>query len=86
MRATAEFVVPRSIPITGPLIFFLSSAYPLRNCEVKGALKVEARGTTDVARGNICRKSKLVTLYDELSRASTYAAPDPCGKHGDSFL
>ena len=55
MTATAEFVVPRSIPMMGPftlpLSALVSSAYPLRNCDVKGAryaddLKVDvARGT-----------------------------------------
>lgn len=55
ITATAEFVVPKSIPIMGPftlpLSAFVSSAYPLLNCDVIGAryaddLKVEvARGT-----------------------------------------
>lgn len=54
MTATAELVVPKSIPMMGPLTLppsaFVSSAYPLRNC-VRGAryaddLKVDvARGT-----------------------------------------
>ena len=37
MTATAELVVPRSIPMMGPLTLSPSSAYPLRNCDVSGA-------------------------------------------------
>lgn len=40
IKATAEFVVPRSMPITAPLTFFspASSAYRLMNDEPSGAL------------------------------------------------
>lgn len=40
IKATAEFVVPKSIPMTAPLTFFspTSSAYRLINDEPRGAL------------------------------------------------
>ena len=39
MTATAELVVPRSIPMTAPLTFsFEPSAYPRLNVELKGDL------------------------------------------------
>jgi len=53
MTATAELVVPRSIPITAPLTFsFEPSAYPRRKVELKGDLMTGcADRTAEVARG-----------------------------------
>ena len=53
MTATAEFVVPRSMPMTEPLTFSPSSAYPRTNDEPKGDLMAGAcaRRTAEVARG-----------------------------------
>lgn len=56
MSATAELVVPRSIPITGPLTFSslsIFSAYDLLNDELMGALYAEER-RVEVARGAAC--------------------------------
>jgi hypothetical protein len=54
MTATAELVVPRSIPMTAPLTF--SSAYPRLNVELRGDLMVGwARRTDEVARGRKVR-------------------------------
>lgn len=57
MTATAELVVPRSIPMIGPFTFplsaFVSSAYPRRNCDVRGARRADDR-KEDVARGIAC--------------------------------
>jgi len=56
MSATAELVVPRSIPITGPLTFSslsIFSAYVLLNDELMGALYAEER-RVEVARGAAC--------------------------------
>lgn len=53
MSATAELVVPRSIPITGPLTFSslsIFSEYALLNVELMGALYAEER-REEVARG-----------------------------------
>nr|POE88001.1 hypothetical protein CFP56_11230 [Quercus suber] len=54
MTATAELVVPKSIPMTWPLTFSPSltfSAYPLRNCDVMGARMADDL-SVDVARDN----------------------------------
>jgi hypothetical protein len=56
MSATAELVVPRSIPITGPLTFSslsIFSAYDRLNDELMGALYAEER-RVEVARGAAC--------------------------------
>lgn len=57
MTATAEFVVPKSIPMMGPLTLplsaLVSSAYPLRNCDVIGARYADDL-KVDVARGTAC--------------------------------
>lgn len=56
MRATAELVVPKSIPMTGPLTFSslsIFSAYDLLNVEVMGDLYAEER-REEVARGTAC--------------------------------
>lgn len=57
MTATAEFVVPRSIPMMGPftlpLSALVSSAYPRRKCDVKGARYADDL-KMDVARGTAC--------------------------------
>jgi hypothetical protein len=53
ITATAELVVPRSMPMTCPLTFSPSlnfSAYPLRNCDAIGVLKADDL-KEDVARG-----------------------------------
>jgi hypothetical protein len=56
MTATAELVVPKSMPMTEPLTFSLdSSAYPLTNDEPKGERMAGARRTADVARGRKVR-------------------------------
>jgi hypothetical protein len=50
-------VVPRSIPITGPLTFSslsIFSAYDLLNDELRGALYADER-RVEVARGAACR-------------------------------
>lgn len=56
ITATAELVVPRSIPMIGPFTFplsaFVSSAYPRRNCVI-GARRADDR-KVDVARGTAC--------------------------------
>ena len=55
ITATAELVVPRSIPMTEPLTFSLdSSAYPRTNDEPKGVRRAGARRTAWVARGKNC--------------------------------
>lgn len=57
ITATAELVVPRSIPMTWPFTFspspFMSSAYPLRNCDVIGARNADDLNV-EVARGTAC--------------------------------
>lgn len=54
MTATAELVVPRSIPMTEPLTFSSPpSAYPRTNLEAIGALKAGARHAAEDARGKI---------------------------------
>jgi hypothetical protein len=53
MSATAELVVPRSIPMTGPLTFSslsIFSAYVLLNDELMGDLYAEER-RVEAARG-----------------------------------
>ena len=59
IMATAELVVPKSIPMTAPLTFSSAlSAYPrAANDEAKGDLMVDgaaARRTPNVARGRTC--------------------------------
>jgi hypothetical protein len=52
ITATAELVVPKSIPITAPFTFSSAlSAYPLANDEAKGDLMAGARRTAEAARG-----------------------------------
>jgi hypothetical protein len=52
MTATAELVVPKSIPITEPLTFSSPpSAYPRTNFEPMGALNAGVRHAAEVARG-----------------------------------
>lgn len=50
MTATAELVVPKSIPMTEPWTF--SSAYPRTNLEAIAGLKAGARWAAEAARGN----------------------------------
>jgi hypothetical protein len=60
MTATAELVVPRSIPITEPLTFSSPpSAYPRTNLEAMGALKAGARHAA-VARGRIWQRRQYL--------------------------
>lgn len=62
MTATAEFVVPRSIPMTGPVTFWPSPltfsvvAYPLLKQDIVGALYADER-KVEVARGTAWRSS-----------------------------
>lgn len=53
MTATAELVVPKSIPMTWPLTFsslLMFSAYPLRKVDAIDGLKADVR-REEVARG-----------------------------------
>ncbi len=70
MIATAELVVPKSIPMTEPLTFSsLASAYPREN--MAGALKAGVRRAAEAARG---------TNYDDVSwvRANFFQACTHC--------
>lgn len=72
MTATAELVVPRSIPMTWPLTFSSPpSAYPLLNEEAMGDLKADER-TEGVARSWKHVSEKLHKLW-KLSHG-TYAS------------
>jgi hypothetical protein len=67
MIATAEFVVPKSMPITGPLTFLSSSSAYLTNEELKGLRKRFAwRVAEEVARGRA-----LVNLEDNILAVAT---------------
>lgn len=60
ISATAELVVPRSIPMTGPLTFspsspLMFSAYPLLNCVDTGVLNAGDLNV-EVARGTACMR------------------------------
>jgi len=67
MTATAEFVVPRSMPITCPFTF---SSPPvdchLANDEPRGVRRLEDREMADVARGRAFEKRE-----DNIVKAST---------------
>jgi len=80
MTATAELVVPKSIPMTEPLTFSPSSAYPLTNDEAKGDRMAGARRTAEVARGkkvrDILEDNMIVRVYGRCCRKEMQATTD----------
>jgi hypothetical protein len=72
MTATAELVVPRSIPITEPLTFSSPpSAYPRTNLEPMGALMAGARHAAEVARGKNCHDVSILVVGERKRRQPT---------------
>ena len=69
MIATAELVVPRSIPMTGPLIFSslsIFSAYPLRNWDAMGVRSCVEVLKEDAPREAVCliiRDANILQVY-----------------------
>jgi len=79
MSATAELVVPRSIPITGPLTFSslsIFSAYDLLNDELMGALYAEER-RVDVARGAALRMNLVDSMAEDNCELKEYKYSGP---------
>ena len=62
MTATAEFVVPKSMPMTWPLTF--SSAYPLVHDAPRGDLRIFVRKVDD-ARGRNWHGKLVVAMVEK---------------------
>ena len=83
MSATAELVVPRSIPITGPLTFSslsIFSEYDLLNDELMEVLYAEER-RVEVARGAAWMNALAMSGSHQEGKA-TYIAHESGGQHG----
>lgn len=74
MTATAELVVPKSIPMTEPLTFSPeSSAYRLRKVEPKGDWMAGVRRTAEVAREKALGRGQYA-LIRARGRKTTYGS------------